>query len=152
MIDIVNFEGEKFNLGFSKIYNSKEFNIKKGSERKFFEDKGIDVVLSPEKDIEKDNLNSRNSGLNQVLCKLSNKNNIAIGFSFNEIIHSKNISNTLGRMMQNVRLCRKYKVKMIFASFANNKYEMRGAHDLLSFARVIGMLPGEANAALNFKK
>lgn len=152
MIDIVNFEGETFDLDFFKIYNVKEFNIKEGSDRKFFEDKNVDIVLSPEKGIEKDSLNSRNSGLNQVLCKFANKNSIAIGFSFNEILHSKNIPNTLGRMMQNVRLCRKYNVKIVFASFAKNKYEMRGAHDLLSFARIIGMLPGEANAALNFKK
>ena len=152
MIDVVRFKGVYPELGFSKIYNFEEFNIKEGSERKFFEDKKVDIILSPEKGSTKDNLHFRNAGLNQVLCKLAKKNNIALGFSFNEILNASNLQDVLGRMKQNVKLCRKYKVKMVFASFAKDKFEMRGAYDLLSFARILGMEPGEAKQALNFKK
>jgi len=152
MIDIVKFEGEKFNLGFSKIYNLKEFNVREGSDRKFFEDKNVDIILSPEKEVEKDTFNSRNSGLNQVLCNLANKNNIAIGFSFNEIIHSKNIPNTLGRMMQNVFLCRKYKLKTVLGSFANKDIEIKNKSELMSFGKVIGMNGNEIKQSLNFRK
>ena len=84
-----------------------------------------------------------------MLCKLAKKNNIAIGFSFNEILKSKEKSKLIGRMMQNIKLCRKYKVKMVFASFAKNKFEMRAVKDLLSFCRVLGMTPREAKSALN---
>ena len=58
----------------------------------------------------------------------------------------------LGRMMQNVKICRKYKTKMIVFSFAENKKEMRDVKDLISFGRVIGMTPGEAKKSVEFKK
>ena len=153
MIDIVCFKGEKFNLGFFKIYNFEDFNIVVGGSdnknRKALSNKNTDILLSPEKTRKKDFIHSRNSGLNHVLCKLAKENNIAIGFSFNEILKSKERNKLIGRMMQNIKLCRKYKVKMIFASFAKNKFEMRAAKDLLSFCRVLGMMPKEAKNALN---
>ena len=54
--------------------------------------------------------------------------------------------------MQNVRLCRKYKVRMVLASFAHDPWEMRSAYDLLAFGQVLGMTPKEATVALNFTK
>ena len=50
----------------------------------------------------------------------------------------------MGRIMQNIRLCRKYNVSMVFASFAEAKWEMRSAKDLMSFAVLLGMTPKEA--------
>jgi RNase P/RNase MRP subunit p30 len=154
MIDIICFEGDKFNLGFSEVLNCKNFKIVEGSKdnRKIVENKKIDILINPEKYSRNDSLHYRNSGLDQISCKLANKNKIAIGFSFSQFLNSDNRSELLGRMIQNVRLCRKYKVKMVVASFAKNKYEMRDAKDLLAFCRVIGMNGKEANDALNFKK
>lgn len=154
MIDIVYFEGDRFDLGFSEVVNYKNFKIIEGGKdnRKLVENKNIDILLNPEKSSNKDNLHYRNSGLDQVVCKSLNKNKIAIGFSFSELLNSNNISELIGRIRQNVKLCRKYKVRMIVASFAKNKYEMRDVKDLLAFCRVIGMIGKEANDALNFKK
>ncbi len=154
MIDIVCFDGEKFNLGFSRVYSCKEFNIAYGKEdnRKLLENKKLDILVSPEKTRKKDFIHHRNSGLNQVLCKLAKKNNIAIGISFNDILKSKEKDKLIGRIMQNIRLCRKYKVKMVLASFATNKFEMRDARDLISLGVCFGMNPGEAKKALNFNK
>jgi len=150
---------EKFeNLGFSKVHNIKisevtnsnqlrklknDLNIVEGGKfnREVLSTKNIDILVSPEKNRKEDFLHHRNSGLNHILCKLANKNKIAIGFSFNEVLKSKNVDRAkiLGRMRQNIKLCRKYKVNMIIASFANDKYEMRSLNDLKSFSRVIGM-------------
>lgn len=154
MINIVCFDGEKFNLGFSKVYSCKDFNLAYGKEnnRKLLENKKLDILVSPEKTRKKDFIHHRNSGLNHVLCKLAKKNNIAIGISFNDILKSKERDKLIGRIMQNIRLCRKYKVKMVLASFATNKFEMRDAHDLMSFGICLGMNPGEAKKALNFNK
>ncbi len=109
--------------------------------REILEDRKVDILLSPEIEARRDHTHYRNSGLNQVLCKLAKKNNIAIGFNFNNILHSKGKqrSEILGRMQQNVRLCKKYKVKMIVASFAKNKYELRSIDSLKAFARVLGI-------------
>lgn len=155
MIDIVKFQGEMFNLG-SEIKYFKDLRIVEGGSeeknRKAVEDKSTDILLSPERNAQNDKMASRNSGLNQVLCKLAHDNKIAIGFSFAELLNSKERSKVIGRWAQNIRLCRKYKVKIVLASFANNKWERRSPKDLFSLALTLGMTGKEANEALNFKK
>ncbi|MBL7100954.1 MAG: hypothetical protein ISS23_03315 [Nanoarchaeota archaeon] len=118
--------------------------------RAIVEMKQIDVLLSPEKGVRRDSLHHRNSGLNHVICKLARKNGIAMGFSFNEVLMNRGLKRavTLGRMMQNVRLCRKYKLRMVLGSFARTKWGMRAADDLISFGIVIGMHPAEAKRSL----
>ena len=104
------------------------------------ENKQVDILLSPEKNTRKDLMFSRRSGLNQVLCKLAAKNGVAIGFDFSYLLHSsdKQRARILGRMKQNVKFCKKYKVKMVFSSFAKNKYELRSEDFLKVFARILG--------------
>jgi|TARA_Y100000310_G_scaffold345794_1_gene470027 RNase P/RNase MRP subunit p30 len=158
MIDLVLCKDKFDNLEFSKVYEIKidrvnsinqikklnnELNIVEGGSlnREVLSSKNIDILVSPEKNRKEDFLHHRNSGLNQVLCNLAKKNKVVIGFSFNEVLKSKDVERAkiIGRMQQNIKLCRKYKVDMIIASFATNKYEMRSLNDLKSFARVIGM-------------
>ena len=109
--------------------------------RKAVENKSVDILMSPERGRYKDFMKSRNSGLNQVLCKLAHQNDVAIGFDFNYILNSKDSerSNILGRMKLNVILCNKYKVKMYVCNSTKNKNEERGNFDLESFGRVLGM-------------
>ncbi len=156
MIDVIDFNYKGDTLGFSKIYNFKDFNIVIGGDdkknRKAVEDKNVDILLSPEKTRNKDFMHYRDSGLNQVLCKLANKNDVAIGFNFNDVLNSIDRKSILGKVMQNVRLCRKYKVKMVMISGAKNEYEMRAPLDLMSFSMCIGMTPGEAKQAMSFEK
>jgi len=108
--------------------------------------------MSPEKVRGKDFMHYRDSGLNQVLCKLAKKNNVGIGFNFNDVLNSDDRKNILGKMMQNVRLCRKFKVKMVLISGAQDEMEMRAPKDLISFGVTIGMTPGEAKKSLGFSK
>lgn len=160
MKDIIMFEGEKLDLGFDEIIYYKNLNIVKASSseeknRKILSDSRIDIVCGFEEIDKKDSLHFRSSGLNQVLLKLANRNQIVIGFNFNVLLNCKDTFETallMGRMKQNVKFCRKYHVKMVVASFAKSKYEMRDVKDLLAFARVLGMNGGEANEALNFKR
>ncbi len=116
--------------------------------RAALENKKVDVLLGPEKGRDRDFTHYRNSGLNQVLCKLAKKNNIAIGFDFNDILVSMEKGKILGRMMQNVKLCRKYKVKMLIFDFK----EERSKEELRSFGISLGMTPGESKKAVSFKK
>ena len=155
MIDVVNFKGEKFELGFEKVLHTSELNIKYGDNeeknRKILEDRRLDILVVSNF-FGKDNLHFRNSGLNQVSCKLARENEIAIGFSFNDVLNSDNKSLLIGRLKQNTKLCRKFKVKIVLASFAKNKYEMRHAKDLIAFGRVIGMNGEEVKKAMNFTR
>lgn len=118
--------------------------------RKAAENKSIDIILGMEDAEKKDSLHERKSGLNDVICKLAKKKNIAIGFSFTKVLHSNNRSLLMGRMAQNAELCRKYKVKTILASFAETKWDVRSYNELISFGLTIGMTPKEAKEALEY--
>jgi len=121
-----------------------------GNDRHAIEKSRANVVFGLETIAARDSMHSRNSGLNQVLCKLANKNNVIIGFSFSGILNTDGVtrSQILGRTMQNIRLCRKYKVKTVVASFAEKPYEMRPYHDLKSVFICFGMHPEEAKNSL----
>ncbi|HLD15807.1 MAG TPA: RNase P subunit p30 family protein [Candidatus Nanoarchaeia archaeon] len=156
MIDIVRFQGSMFNLGFSKIYTFKDFKIFETADEdkiiKTASNFNVDIITGVENYKKKDKLNARSSGLNQVICKEASENKIAIGFDFNLALNSDNKQKIIGRMMQNVKLCRKYKVRMALFSGAKNKFEMRSAKDLIAFGKVIGMTGSEVKKALNFEK
>ncbi len=121
-----------------------------GNDRHAIEKSKANIVFDLGTIATKDSMHHRNSGLNQVLCKLANKNNIMIGFSFSTILNTEGIirSQILGRLMQNIRLCRKYNVKTIIASFAEKPYDMRPCPDLKSVFVSLGMHPKEARDSL----
>ena len=140
-------------IKISKPINfSTELVIIEGSNhnRDVLSSRAVDILLSPEKVSEKDQFNQRNSGLNHVLCLLARKNEIAIGFNIQELIRSKgkNRAQFFGRMQQNIRLCRKYKVRMVLASFASSVVEQRSVFELQQFGIVLGMPSKEAKEAL----
>ncbi len=121
-------------------------------ERAHFENPKTDVVFEIEKDTKKDKTHYRSAGLNQVLCQLAKEKNISIAFSFNQVLLAKDKGTLLGKMMQNAKLCRKYKNNLLTASFARNPCELRYYKDLISFGIVLGLHPSEAkDAVLNRK-
>ena len=109
-----------------------------------------DVLLSPSLG-KRDFMKERNSGLDHIICKIAAKNKVAIGIHFNEILYAseKQRAVILGRIMQNIKLCRKYKVGMLLATFASSLLEMRAVQDLIAFAQAIGMTPVEAKKSLS---
>ena len=97
------------------------------------------AVFNLENSFKRDFVHHRNSGLNHIIAKLMYDKKVAIAFSFSEILNSKKREILLGRIAQNIRLCKKYKVKMITASFAKDPYEMRSNVELKSFFKKLGM-------------
>lgn len=95
------------------------------------------LIFSFEENQRRDFIHQRASGLNHILCSLARKNNITIGFSFTSILNAKDRHEILGRIMQNLRICRRFKAKTVIASFAKNPYEMRSMHDLRSLFKVL---------------
>ena len=156
MIDIVCFPGKQLDLGFENVYQISEFKAVAAAKEEILQralqPKKTDFIYNLEDSKKEDKMNRRSSGLNQVYCKLAHDKGIAVAFNFNLVLHAENRDVILGRMMQNVRFCRKYKVKMIIASFAINTYEQRAPNDLIAFGRCIGMTEKEAKDALNFSR
>lgn len=86
-----------------------------------------------------DSMHKRDSGLDPAVCKDLAQFKVGYVVSFFEILEADDREGLIGRIMQNIRLCRKYKVQMIMASFARKPIEMRNQSDMASFARVIGI-------------
>ncbi len=106
--------------------------------RKILEKEKIDFLLLNQTE-RKDKLKQRNSGFNHVLAKIAKKQNIVIGINLDEIIEStgKNKAEILARVVQNIKICNKAKLKMKF--MATNEKNKRDAKDLKSLGLVLGM-------------
>ncbi|MDD5331620.1 MAG: RNase P subunit p30 family protein [Candidatus Nanoarchaeia archaeon] len=157
MIDLVlnNFKNpEKY--GFSSFYRINVHNIKspkdllkikdkiiivKGSEFNYevLSNSSVDILLDPEPEEARDFLHHRNSGLNKPLTDLAYKKNIIIAFSISRILNSKNQAELLGRIKQNIQICKKSRVPILISSFASNEYELRHYNDIKTFALFLGL-------------
>jgi len=102
--------------------------------RRMLEKTKINYLISPELAGKKDTLKKRDSGLNHVLAKLAKQNNIEIIIDFFSVkkLEPKEKAIRLGRIMQNIRICRKAKCKIKIASLALNKKEITGEKDELN--------------------
>ncbi len=134
-----------------KIKSNYDFIFSNG-ERSHFENKNVDIIIDLEDKNFRDATHFRNSGLNQVLAKLAKEKSILIGINFNLVLNNKNKELIIGRISQNIKLCRKYKLDMFLASFAKKPYELRYWNDLVSFGVTIGMHPSEAKTSISNRK
>ena len=108
--------------------------------RKVLEKLPIDILLisqSNRKDFQK----QRSSGFNQVMAKIAKTNKIAIGINLDEIVspraRGKQKADILARVQQNIKLCNKNKLKMLFIS-PSGKVK-RDKYDLKALGLVLGM-------------
>jgi ribonuclease P/MRP protein subunit RPP1 len=102
--------------------------------RKIIEKEPIDILLinqASRKDFQK----QRNSGFNHVLAKIAKKKKVTIGINLDEIIESKQKSDILARIRQNIKICNKNKLKMKFISLK----QKRDIYDLKALGLVLGM-------------
>jgi len=120
--------------------------------RLFFENKKIRLIYGIEETYKKDYLHQRASGLNHTMCEIARNNNIAVGFSYSLLLNKDKLQNSIlmGRMMQNISLCQKYKVKTIIASFSSRPFDLRLRHDISSLFKILGMNEKQLNDPLNF--
>src|SRR3989344_8173655 len=93
----------------------------------------VKIVYGMENIHETDSFHYPRGGLDQILCRIAAEKGKIIAFSFNEILNSSKRSRLLTRIRFNLKLCRKYKVKTAFCSFAKEKEELRSNKDLEAF-------------------
>ncbi len=95
----------------------------------------------------KDSLHYRRSGLNHIICSLMKKNNVSWVVNLRTLLSLKGSRRSLylGRVMQNIELCRKYGVSMRCGSFAEQPEHLRSLHDVEALLRVLGMREVEAS-------
>jgi ribonuclease P/MRP protein subunit RPP1 len=142
IVEVINVQTNKFR---SAVQKSKGLVIIKGGNEKInrlaVENKQVDILLSPEDNNRKDSFFIKKSGINQVMCRLAKANGVSIGINFSDLLNStgKERIVRLGRMIQNVKICKKFGVNIVIGTFAENKYELRSDDCLKSFAKVLGM-------------
>ena len=133
------------------VLGGKDLRIGKVNEkaRNYLENRQYDGVYDLEVHGGREFMHHRNSGLNQVLCKIACDKKKIIIFDIGSLLSSSGQKRALiiGRMQQNVRLCRKYKVTIAFASFARDEFGLRRPQEMVSIGQLIGMTYAEAKAA-----
>ena len=139
----------ELNKFISKSYGKYKYLVVQGSNdevnRAAVEDKRVAMLLDPEIERKRDFSDWRNSGLNDVLCRFASQNNVAIGINLSSLPENKfELAERLGRIMQNIRLCRKFKAKMLIFSEENiNDF------DLMSISFALGMSTEQAKESLS---
>jgi RNase P/RNase MRP subunit p30 len=119
--------------------------------RPLLEKKEADCIFELENGPKSDKMHYVNCGLNQVLCAVAAQSRMIVAFSFSMVLNSEPLrrATLLGRIRQNIRLCRKYKVQTILASFAREPFELRTSHDFINFGTALGMHPKDAQDSIN---
>ncbi len=135
-----------------QLSKTADLRMARGKEglREILEKTNVDVVFELEDHRENDFMHQRNSGLNHVLAGIARQKKKMVAFSLAPLLRNSGRSRAqiLGRMMQNVALCRKYEVDMAIASFARSPYQMRAEGELKAIGMLLGMQAGDVNAAL----
>ncbi len=119
------------NKGKTIIFTSSDDDLN----RKVMEKETIDVLLIPLSK-RKDYGKQRNSGFNQVLAKIAKKKAVSIGIDIDEILKTnpKEKAEVLSRIRQNIKLCNKNKLKMVFVPKDKKKPQ-----ELKALGLVLGM-------------
>lgn len=102
--------------------------------------KDITHVYNNELEEQKDGLHQRRSGLNHVILKEMKKKKVSVLVSYAQLQETTGLKrNTiLGRIQQNILLCRKENVKISLVSLATNQNQLRHQKDVKAMMRVLG--------------
>lgn len=121
--------------------------------RAYLESGNVRIVYNFELGQKRDFMHHRASGLNHILCTIARDKKKTIGFAFSTILNSHGTAQAqlIGRVMQNIRLCRKFRVRMFIGSFAKSPYEMRAPRDLGAFFQAIGMTGKEVKEGVQLQ-
>ncbi|MBI4139575.1 hypothetical protein HY483_01290 [Candidatus Woesearchaeota archaeon] len=129
-------------LGFLVEESSKMGVFQAGEDvRALVERRGVKGIYDFEYIEPRDSLHYRRSGLNHVICVIMSKKNIFWVINIRAIIETSGRQRAvlIGRVRQNISLCRKYKVQMRAGSFAESSEHLRSLHDVEALLKVLGM-------------
>jgi RNase P/RNase MRP subunit p30 len=98
-------------------------------------------IIDAEQLFKKNNLHYVKSGIDDSIGKKMGKKKIALVFNLKQLItqKGKERSITIERMKKNMGYAAKYKIPVLFASQATNKYELFNGIMIKSIARLLGL-------------
>jgi len=109
--------------------------------RRAVESLKIDYLISPEKGNKKDSLKQRDSGINHVVAKMAREKGIVVVVDLSEVSSLKDKEKALriGRIVQNVKICRKAGCRIKIASLASGKCGLVGEKERKAVGVSFGM-------------
>lgn len=107
--------------------------------RKIMETKWIKFFTDIETSTGRDHTHYRRSNFNQVLAYLAkeNKKTYLVDFSRLLKLDGKKRILLIGRIMQNIRICQKFRIPVSIATFARDTYGLRNPKDLQAVLRAL---------------
>lgn len=119
--------------------------------RDYVESWDVDVVLDPHKGSDRDPLYQRDSGIDHVMAKFMAERNMFLALSLDTVISSEGLqrAQAIAKNRQNVRLARKYGVKILLSSGAISSETLRTPLDLMSLGWLFGLTLKESREALS---
>jgi len=120
--------------------------------RRVVESLKVDYLVSVERASGKDSLKQRDSGLNHVVARIAKEKGIGIVVDFGEVASLKGKGKALriGRLIQNVKVCRKVGCCVKVASLGLDKKGVVGEKGRRSFGVSLGMSSGEVRDCVEF--
>jgi RNase P/RNase MRP subunit p30 len=103
----------------------------------------IDALSGFEQIKGRDKFNYRNSGLNHISAKAMADKKKIYCIDISMLIEPRSRTVLMGRVKQNIMLCKKYKVGIAAASFADSPFRMRNPTDVLSLLWLLGLQDGK---------
>lgn len=120
-------------IGFNNTQKVIVLGVTNEINRIALEHKKVFALLNPQFERKKDFLDSRDSGLNQVLCKIAKEHGKLILVSVSSLLEPV----SLGRAIQNFRLCKKFNTDIQLVNFTDDENEMKSAFELNEIERVL---------------
>ena len=120
--------------------------------RRAVESLKINYLVSPEKGNKKDNLKQRDSGINHVVAKIAKEKGIVFVVDMSEVAGLKDKEKVLrlGRIIQNIKICRKVGCGIKIASLTRNKKNIIDERGRKSFGVSLGMSSVQSVDAVQF--
>jgi RNase P/RNase MRP subunit p30 len=111
--------------------------------RKILEYGHFDILLGVEKGNRKRTLRNIDSGFNEVLAHIATKNRVSLGIDLEEVSNLPRDQQALRleRIIQNIKLCRKSKVKIVLLNIKDKK-------DAFAFLISLGASTPQAKEAI----
>ncbi len=111
----------------------------------------VDLIADPELNADRDPVNQWSGGLDHIMCSFMNERGIGYCVNADNILDAggRDRVRVLGRITQNIRLCKKYKVKVVFACGTRSKWNVRSPHDLMEIAKLTGLSSSDARKTVS---
>ena len=101
--------------------------------RQAVDKKLVDGIVHAEFQAKKDSVHYRRSGIDDVLARFMAKNKVAYVIDLKALLGSSELDMVLGRVIQNIMLCKKFKTKILVVNADVDK------EILLSFLESLGI-------------